>query len=71
MVFCTAADSPVSAACPVLLNETEQYREQDNDGDDHGLERMAEETRDDRASKQNQNQDVLKLSRQGAPRRLS
>jgi hypothetical protein len=55
----------------VLLDKTEQYREQDDDRDDRGLEGMAEESGDNRGAQQNQDQRVLELREERPPRRLT
>ena len=56
------------AARTMFLNETEQHRKQDDDGDDDGLERVTEESRYGCRREQNQNQHVLELGGEGAPR---
>ena len=48
----------------MLLDEAEQHRKEDDDGNDNGLERMSEESGDDGSREQNENQDVLKLGSQ-------
>ena len=52
----------------VFLDEPEEHRKQHNDRNDDCLERMAEEAGHDRPGEQNQNQDVLELGGQSAPR---
>ena len=56
------------AAGAVFLDESEQHREQHDDGDDDRLERVTEEPGDDRGAEQDQNQGVLELREQGVPR---
>ena len=52
----------------MLLDEPEHYRKQDDDRDHDGLECVTEESRYGRRRKQDQNQDVLELRREGTPR---
>jgi hypothetical protein len=55
------------ASRPILLDESEQYGEQDDDGDDDRLEGMPEESRDDRGTEENEDQRVLKLLEERPP----
>ena len=57
-------------ACAVFLDEAEEHREQHDDGDDDRLERVAEETGDDRGAEENHDQRVLELREEGMPRGL-
>ena len=52
----------------MFLDEPEQHRKQDDDRDDDGLECVTEESRYERSHEQDQNQDVLELRGEGAPR---
>ena len=53
---------------PVLLGESQQHGEEHDDGDDHGLERVAQEARDDGGGEQDQDERVLELGRRRCAR---
>ena len=54
-----------------LLHEAEQHGEQHDDGDDHRLERVAEDAREHGGHEEDDDEDVLELRGEGVPRRAA